>query len=839
MAGTLLLLAVCVAGSMGDVQAWAAKTQAASTITDVFLAKNGQAEAVIVVGSESGPFYQWVAEEIQRYLKRLTVAEFPIVTSDEVPAEKTLLVLGGPQVNPLSATAQQHQLVNFSGLKPEGFVLKAIELEGRQALVAGGNDETATMYAAYELLERLGIVFQLTNDIIPERKSDLALPALDVRMEPVLKYRGMHCCHGLRWYMGLEDFRKHIDQMAKLKLNTLNFYWGMGAPWLEFSYDGKVGEIFRTKESHYLAWGGSWHTSSGSKKDIRIGRTCFPDEYLGPPEFAEVQTEDEAYRIARDFLREVIRYAHLRKVQVRLTLGEIPYVPPNLVPERTKRVEGFVFQTRYHGAVMPIGDPAVLDIWEAAMLSMIETYPDADSYGVWAPEHSTPVDDVQRQQMLSEYAAARKLIPTVEAINRQGNAMSHSELGLDNDFAQICVAAEIVERIKKHHPNSKLGVVTLFRGYLLRAMDALLPKDVWLMNMENCANHGSMMDFYDGITGRELIVMPRVDEDGCELHIQLNAMMYDRDEIITGAAKYGLAGFIGQLNKERGLECNVRYLAEGAWNPDIQCQSFYEGYLKRLYGPDALDSMLKAYLLLEENDKALVWWGRQEIFIGFGPFSTCNLRTNVNYKEVELNLDRQQLQQDIKATMGESKSWSARAGLAEQHPHLASMRPGEYWDDRAAQCREALELLRRARPKVLPGSREELEYVIFKTENFIKYFEVLRACHDAKVALDRAWLAKIDADTPAFWKQLEQCRAAVDRADRLARAQAGQMIAYADDKTEQHILHIYNKYVISSTERSLEKVDEIIAFHRGQGQLKPITSKQKPASKKVLAPHER
>ena len=54
---------------------------------------------------------------------------------------------------------------------------------------------------------------------------------------------------------------------------------------------------------------------------------------------------------------------------------------------------------------------------------------------------------------------------------------------------------------------------------------------------------------------------------------------------------------------------------------------------------------------------------------------------------------------------------------------------------------EALELLREARPKVLSGSREELEYVIFKTENFIKHFEVLRACYDAKVALDRAWLA--------------------------------------------------------------------------------------------------
>ena len=66
--------------------------------------------------------------------------------------------------------------MKFSGLKPDGLVLKRMELGGVPVLLAGGNDETGTMYAAYELLERLGIVFQLTNDIIPQRKPNLAIP---------------------------------------------------------------------------------------------------------------------------------------------------------------------------------------------------------------------------------------------------------------------------------------------------------------------------------------------------------------------------------------------------------------------------------------------------------------------------------------------------------------------------------------------------------------------------------------------------------------------------------------------------------------------------------------
>ena len=168
----------------------------------------GRAKGVIVVGREAGAFHRWVAGELQRYLKQLCGAELPVVASDKSRPQRPLIVVGGPQANPLAAVAQKQQLVNFAGLKPDGFLLKRVQLKGVPALLVGGNDEAATMYAAYELLERLGIVFQLTNDIIPQQKPDLALPALDVRMEPVLKHRGMHCCHGIRWYMGLADFRQ-------------------------------------------------------------------------------------------------------------------------------------------------------------------------------------------------------------------------------------------------------------------------------------------------------------------------------------------------------------------------------------------------------------------------------------------------------------------------------------------------------------------------------------------------------------------------------------------------------------------------------------------------------
>ena len=44
----------------------------------------------------------------------------------------------------------------------------------------GGNDEAATLYAAYDFLERLGAVFLLSKDVPPEVRPNLTFPYIDV-----------------------------------------------------------------------------------------------------------------------------------------------------------------------------------------------------------------------------------------------------------------------------------------------------------------------------------------------------------------------------------------------------------------------------------------------------------------------------------------------------------------------------------------------------------------------------------------------------------------------------------------------------------------------------------
>jgi hypothetical protein len=392
-----------------------------------------------------------------------------------------------------------------------------------------------------------------------------------------------------------------------------------------------------------------------------------------------------------------------------------------------------------------------------------------------------PTDDPQTQALIREHQALRALLP------------KNNPAWMDNNLADVVLADKLVRRIKSRHPAAKLGVELIFRGGQLRALDATLPKDVSLLNMVNWPGETAMSDF-DKIQGRELVVWPRITDDGCELNIQLNAMMYDYDETITGAVRYGLTGVLGQLNKARGAEQSAQYIAEGTWNPAINCHSFYQRYLRRLYGPDALDPLLKAFLLLEENEKTLGWRGRRGLMSTWS--ASCSMGVglrSVKFKDEKLKLDRAELGKAVQAAEGERK----------------------FWDDRAAHCGKALELLRQARPKVPAGSRAELDYVIYKTENFITVFEELSAVGEAKAAFDRALLAKIEGKPDEVDKQLEQCRTALDRANRLVGQAAEQMIPYARiDPTERHILWIFNK-AIPSHAAAQRYLAEVIAFHKG------------------------
>src|ERR1051326_5496891 len=200
------------------------------------LVEDGKANSTLVIGNPGAAFDRWVAGEIQRYARLLTGVELPVGV--EQPAGRTTVLVGSPKTNSLIGKLEAAGHIEIGNLKPDGFVLKSLDLKNEPTLVVAGADERATMYAAYDLIERLGVSFQLTSDILPSPCKHLSLPPLDVRLEPAIKHRGLHMRHFVMPWMGYADFCHMIDQMAKLKFNYLEFFWYIDSPWIEYSYGG-------------------------------------------------------------------------------------------------------------------------------------------------------------------------------------------------------------------------------------------------------------------------------------------------------------------------------------------------------------------------------------------------------------------------------------------------------------------------------------------------------------------------------------------------------------------------------------------------------------------------
>lgn len=780
-------------------------------IGDLIVVRGQKAQGSIVLGHNPNKFQIWLGQEMQRYLRMLTGAEFPVGNRQSATGIKILI--GGPQSNEAIAEAQEKRLVNFSGLKQDGFILRQIEWNG-PAIVVGGNDDASTMYAVYDLMERLGVVFQITGDIIPERKPDLVLPHLDVRMEPALKYRGLHVRPFVLPWMGLADFRTLLDQHAKMKCNYFEFFWYAGAPWIEFSYQGEkvlIGDL-QPKESGYLTW--RINTGTFTTKDVEIGRQHFKTRRACAPEFQDCETQEEAFRVARHLLKQVIAYAHEKKIHIRLGTGDCPIGPPNL-----GRLAKYKQDDPDFGTLVSPGDPAAVDIWAAMIKSMIETYPEADGYWLWLSEGYYDLEDPGLKKIAADYASYRNLIPTLDQIKELGYDQYFEGMAeqtqIESDLGLLHCGKEIATRIKQEYPNANLGISVLGRAYMFEAMDAILPKGIPLQSMEAsiCWNRGARvpMQLFAEAGGRETFLVPRLDDDESEFGMQFNIGLYEHDGVIADSVKYGVAGVAPQAGKLRGMEQNGKYIFEGTWNAAIQPDSFYREYVERIFGSTALPSVLKAYEILEREEMYLGLEASHpgsRFFLGMGNF--------LNYSDSpDIDRMKQFAHQENSFEGPDFPDWNVRTGEKSQWLSECKYRRSRYGEG-IVMLRQALDYLRDSTGKVLPGARHELEFLIYKIEAYIGHLEAIRFMLAGFVSIDDAFAARRQGDREKMVSELDACEAHFVAARNQVRVTTQQVSDNIDHPNETFVLFHYNVRFLLPLEEFNKFIKNLVNFYHGQ-----------------------
>ena len=147
---------------------------------DVTIADKGRSQYRIVVSASAIPSERYAAEELQRYLEKMSSAKLPIVTDAEKPAAQEILLGDNTQL------AKLPPVVDFTKLGPDGFVLR---VDGHRLIIAGGRPR-GTLNGVHALLEEKFGVRWFTPELetVP-RLERVELPKLNETKIPALENR--------------------------------------------------------------------------------------------------------------------------------------------------------------------------------------------------------------------------------------------------------------------------------------------------------------------------------------------------------------------------------------------------------------------------------------------------------------------------------------------------------------------------------------------------------------------------------------------------------------------------------------------------------------------------
>ena len=768
------------------------------------LANGGHAQAVIVTGESE--FDHFVARELQRFLERLSGARLEVVSASRTAAWKqapNLLVVGEPGSNAVIREAVNRKQLTFDGLAEDGYLLRRIAVEGKPALVLGGSGEAATLYAAYDLLERLGCVFLLTKDIVPPQRQILPLPELDERVSPAYRRRGVHVeyCYPNQTTWSLDYWKQFLDRMARMRMNYLQVFWFPYSPLLSYDYHGErnfLGDV-STKESGYLLWAVNF--GSHLAKDMVIGREHFKYPRLAPPELQNVQTPEEAFAKAQELLRQVIAYAKSRKIKTWLAIDPVS-LPANLARHARARTGDLPFHSVMGGAYMCPDDSVVDEINSARLESLVKTYPLAEGYFLWFPE-LYPVCEDARSREFHLRERPKYFAEEVMHWKSYTNYARVAERVVDSNSAAIAIMRGVLAARDRMNPKPNIGIGAFGRSYVYPILDRMVPRDIPFTDMVSRAvwtPMGVPLDHFGGMGERERTLISRSDDDGSMLGMQFNVNLYYQDRLYEGAREHGVAGHAMQINRARGQEQNEKFLADAAWKPGMTPEQFYADYSSRIFGQEAAPAMLDAFRLLETNEEQMNWTGHQN-FACCGPIS-------------EISVIRLYAEQPNPYDGPTFEGWPGRL----ERSRTVILKFGRAME----RLRAAESTLLRARANVSPQGSAELNYLINKTQAYVMHLEALTRINQAYLEFDAAFAARNAGRPEEFLRRLDHSLEMFQQASRMARAMATKFAEIVDDPSDLGVLYRINIFMVHGFDIVEKFMRNIVNFHHGRYYLEPV-----------------
>jgi hypothetical protein len=366
----------------------------------------------VIVGDNAPDLENFAASELCGYLDKL----FDIATR---PATKlsgspdAVFLIGSPETNPLIKTSPQ--------VSDQGIVIRRVPGK-TPTLIVGGGSPKATMWAVYELAERLGVHFLNDRDALP-KKSVFSMPDLNVKMEPIFRVRAHGTTNvdfadsGEGW--GIKDFRRFIDQLAKMKYNRINIGGFAWQPYLPYEIDG-------IKRQTVTLWYGFKYPITSDMP----GRSVFPadSKEFWNPDLPPDGMPDELLKAGVQLQHELIDYGKSRGMES-VTGASVSEYPKEFAPILGGSVPIHMMShlTTTPGPDTKLDDPGLHKLASTVVRTTIDTYPKVDRVNLsinewrqWTDQYKRAWDALDKKYQIGEISSLDKVLDA--SLHRAGYA---------------------------------------------------------------------------------------------------------------------------------------------------------------------------------------------------------------------------------------------------------------------------------------------------------------------------------------------------------------------------------------------------------------------------------
>jgi len=188
------------------------------------IVSKGRSDYSIVYGTETDDLISFAAEELQRYLEKMSKVRIPVEANDSLRGKHCLILLHNKDV---AKAIYEKVRPELKSLPVDSFIVGTI----KKSFFLGGTHR-GTLYAAYAFLENLGCRWFVPGpdgEIVPKSKT-IRIGRLSMREAPSFRRRGFgedasHVFGQPYWErVQIEDDKLFLDWLAKNRLNHCHHF---------------------------------------------------------------------------------------------------------------------------------------------------------------------------------------------------------------------------------------------------------------------------------------------------------------------------------------------------------------------------------------------------------------------------------------------------------------------------------------------------------------------------------------------------------------------------------------------------------------------------------------